>query len=76
MNIEAELNAIVFAKKGNKEIALFYNGKDEWTLSVGNTNQHVMLGEVNGEFETSGKDIEDVIFKMKTFFTSKVKTDE
>ena len=71
MNIEAELNAIIFAKKGNKEIALFYNGHDEWTLSVGNTSSYVMLGEVGGEFETSGKDIEDAIFKMKTFFTTK-----
>jgi hypothetical protein len=66
MDIEKELNAIIEAKKGNQEIALFYDGAGEWNLSVGNPTSCVMLGEVNGEIETYGDSPKDVILKMKT----------
>ena len=65
MDIEKEIQAIVHAKTGNKEIAFFYDPDTEWTFSVGNPSIHVMLGEVGGETETRGKTMEEVITKMK-----------
>lgn len=69
MDIERELNKIIDAKLGNKEIALFHEPystkEDRWVLLVGNPTTCVMLGEVDGELSTEGTSIPDVIMKMK-----------
>lgn len=64
MDISKEVKKIEALKKGNKEMAFFYEA-GRWNLSVGNPSCYVMLGEVAGEFEVDGDSIEEVINKMK-----------
>ena len=64
MDIEKEIKKIESAKKGDKEMAFFYIDGN-WEFLLGNASASVVLGEANGEIETSGNSLEDVINKMK-----------
>lgn len=64
MNLEKELMDLIEAKRGSKELALFYQD-DGWSLSLGNPSRFVMLGEVYGEFESTGSTIGEAILEMK-----------
>lgn len=67
MNISEELKTIIDMKRGNKELAIFYMGDNNWSISLGNPTNCVMLGEVGGEIEVDGYDtLEDAITAMKT----------
>lgn len=66
MDIEKELKAIIEAKIGNKEMAVFFDPEvDYWTLALGNPTNCVMLGETSGEIEITGETLKDTIIKMK-----------
>ncbi len=64
MNIQQELLNIIKAKRGNKEIGLFFDGKAQWTLVVGNCSDCTGLGEEDGELQTEGSSMERVIYLM------------
>jgi len=64
MNLEQEILALVAAKKGDKEIAVFYDGRN-WSISLGNPSGYVMLGEVPGELESDGATLSEAIDNMK-----------
>lgn len=66
MDIKRELEAIIAAKQGNKELSLSYDElSPNWSLEIGNPSQFVSLGEVVGEISVIGKSIEEVIIKAK-----------
>lgn len=69
-DIEKAVREVLDLKRGNQEIALFFDSSDgdgqmSWELLVGNPTNCVRLGEVSGEFETEGYTIEEVFTKMK-----------
>ena len=47
-----------------QELALFFDGDSTWRLSVGNSSA-VLLGEVEGDMEATGKSIGEVIVNMR-----------
>lgn len=47
MDIKSELEKIIRAKSGDKELALFHLGDGDWRLSVGNTSKHVLKFKKN-----------------------------
>lgn len=68
MDISSELKSLIDKKKGNNELALFFDWAftgEGWSLHLGNPTNCVSLGEVEGELQTSGKTIEDAIIAMK-----------
>ena len=46
------INLAISLKDGNKEFALFHYENGDWKAEIGNTSQHVNLGENSGEFST------------------------
>jgi len=66
MNIEKEIRKIVADKKGSKEVAVFFDPfSNEWCVSLGNPSSSVMLGEVEGEIESTGLTLEGAITSIK-----------
>lgn len=59
--LEEKIYKIIELKKGNKELALFYDGENEWTFSLGNPSSSVMLGESSGEMEVNASTLEGVV---------------
>lgn len=64
MDFEAEIAKILLRKKGNKELAIFYDDSG-WTLAIGNPSRHANLGEVSGEYQVYGDTLEAIIQEMK-----------
>ena len=64
MDIEKIIEEIVMAKKGNKELALFFYPDGEWVFDLGNPAHSVQLGEVSGEITTEGETLREVVCKM------------
>ena len=62
MSIEGRLRRLMayYDNRGNKELALFF-ADGEWSLHVGNQNNHVMLGEVSGDYVYDAHYIEECI---------------
>ena len=67
MDIETAIAELIRAKKGNKDAALFHND-GHWTFALGNPVDTVMLGEVNGEIETYGANLSEIVWKMQIKF--------
>lgn len=63
--VRERLENIIDIKEGNKEMALFYYGGDNWALMIGNTSDCVSIGEASGDFEVEGENIDDVITQME-----------
>jgi hypothetical protein len=61
--------AVIKAKRGNAEFALFYFGggdddDDDWRAEIGNTNSFVMLGEASGEYRAEGGTPEEAVSRL------------
>lgn len=66
MDVKKELMAIIDAKTGNKEMAIFFMPENEhWCIELGNTSSFVLLGETKGELESYDSTLEGAILKMK-----------
>jgi len=65
MSIEGDIDRILNAKSGNKEIALFYFPHDGvWRVDAGNRSAFVMLGEVEGELSVEADSLQGAIKLM------------
>lgn len=61
---EQIISQIVAAKKGNKDLAIFYmagNPDGEWRVAVGNSSGCVMLGECSGDIEVDGETLSEAL---------------
>jgi hypothetical protein len=70
MDLHKEFNNILDLKGGSQELALFYerypeSNDGDYDLLVGNESEFVRLGEISGEFESSGDTVEECIAKIK-----------
>ena len=64
MDYEHEIQNIISAKVGNKEIAIFIED-GEYSMELGNSSQHVRLGEISGDLSVTGSSLKEVINLMK-----------
>lgn len=61
LTLQQLMSLCIAEKRGNNEFALFYLGPDYWSAEIGNRSEHVMLGEVQGEVRSYGKDAHEAV---------------
>lgn len=68
MDVETLLASIIELKKGNRELALFYDPDDDlecaWHGKLGNRSSFVALGEINGDYEADGSTMKECLEKL------------
>jgi len=81
MSIEAKIQQVIDAKKGNKEIAIFFfpdyaGDEDSWRVEIGNDCKYALLGEVDGELIGRGRSLHEALDNLIVEMAKERKVDE